>query len=129
VDVGTGEGVRELVGVGDADHVGAGVPQRRHDGSVAALRRRVRQPGRVAAADAVAGDRDEVLDRDPQAVQRPAPGRRGEHAGRPGRHAPHRVARRLRNLDATAHSATRLGVTRHGLTRHSGSLGWDRVID
>ena len=89
VDVGARQAPGELVGAGDAGHVGARGQQRGDDGRVGGLGFGGGEPRGVAGTDAVAGDGHEVLDRDPAPGERtggasPAPAGRRPRARRAG---------------------------------------------
>ena len=61
----------ELVGVGLADHVGAGIDKRLHHRGGAGCGRMQRQPVRIACAGDVAGDVEKILGRECEPGQRP----------------------------------------------------------
>ena len=64
------EAVGQFVGVGLADHAGAGREQALDRGSGARRRRMRLEPQRIAVAGAMPGDIEHVLDRKGQAAQR-----------------------------------------------------------
>ena len=90
VRVGPRQGERQLIGLRDARDRRPGLPQRADRPRVGRLGPRAGQPGRVARADREPGYREQVLDRDGQAVERASRQRRAAAA----RRAPARSRRR-----------------------------------
>ena len=112
----------ELVGVGLADHVGAGIYERLHYRSGAGCRQMQRQPVRIACAGDVARDVEQILGRERETGQQP-PRHAPQSRSRVGAERVQGIAQRcihggLRLLwRVGARHASPLRIADHGLHR------------